>query len=109
MVVKHLELNDFFTWGTLASFSGATVAVAVLTQFFKGLFDKLPFHVPTRAVSYVFSLAVLILSSHFTNGGTAGTYILCFINAALVSLASNGAHDLVRSVFPGGINDKNNT
>ncbi len=104
-----MELNDFFTWGMLASFSGATIAVAVLTQFFKGLFDKLPFHVPTRAVSYVFSLTVLLLSSYFTSKGGVGTYILCFINAALVSLTSNGAYDLVRSVLPGGYNDKNNT
>lgn len=104
-----MELNDFFTWGILASFSGATIAAAVLTQFFKGLFDKLPFHVPTRAVSYVFSLTVLLLSSYFTSKGGVGTYILCFINAALVSLASNGAYDLISPFFKEEHNDKNNT
>lgn len=105
-----MEFNDFFTWGILASFSGATAATAVLTQFFKGLFDKLPFHIPTRAVSYVFALAVLLLSSYFTKVNGDGAYLLCFINAVLVSFASNGAFDFVKSVsYKEGQNDKNNS
>ena len=84
--------------------SGATAAVAALTQLFKGVFDMLPVRVPTRCVSYIFALAVLVCGVCFTGGGRAD-YFLCPINAAVVSLASNGAFDLVRSVSNKGDTD----
>ncbi len=80
----------------LAGFSGATVCVAILTQFFKGLFDKLPFYVPTRAVSYLFALVLLFATVYFTGAGGFAEYCLCPVNAVLVSCASNGAFDLVK-------------
>ncbi len=94
--VMCLQINDFFTWQMLAGFSGATVCVAILTQFFKGLFDKLPFYVPTRAVSYLFALVLLFLTVYFTGQGGISEYCLCPVNAVLVSCASNGAFDIVK-------------
>lgn len=83
------------SWQSLASFGGASVTVGVLTQLFKGLFDKLPFHLPTRVLSYIFALAVLLCATAFTGGDSVGDYMICLINAAFVSLASNGAYDMV--------------
>lgn len=100
-----MQINDFLTWQTLAGFSGATAAVSILTQFFKGLFDRLPFHVPTRAVSYIFALIVLVGAAYFTGVRAAGDYFICPINAVLVSFASNGAYDLIRSVSCKGDKD----
>ena len=68
-------MNEFFTWTTLATYAGATAAVGLITQLFKGVgfIDK----IPTRITSYAIALVVL----------------LCVINAVVVSLAANGAYD----------------
>ena len=100
-----MQINDFFTWQMLAGFSGATACVSILTQFFKGLFDKLPFYVPTRAVSYFFALILLFVTVYFTGEGGLAEYCLCPVNAVLVSCASNGAFDLVKVTVTEDIDD----
>ncbi len=86
----------------LAGFSCMSAAVGVLTQFFKGFFDKLPVKVPTRAVSYIFALALLFGTTYFTRGGGTAEYLLCPINAVFVSFSSNGAFDFIKSLSDKG-------
>lgn len=86
-------MNELFTWPMLATYAGATLATSFLTQLLKGL----PFlkNVSTRLVSYVLALVVLISSLLFTGTLTLQSGMLSLINAAVISLASNGAFDAV--------------
>lgn len=86
-------MNEFFTWTTLATYAGATLATSLITQLIKGLgfIDK----IPTRITSYAIALVVLLAATFFTGGLTLEAGALCVINAVVVSLASNGAYDAV--------------
>jgi hypothetical protein len=86
-------MNDFFTWEMLATYAGATLATTLVTQIFKGVgfIDK----IPTRFFSYAVALIVLLAGLFFTGGLTVNSAVLCLINAVVVSLAANGAYDLV--------------
>ena len=86
-------MNEFFTWTTLATYAGATLATSLVTQLIKGLgfIDK----IPTRITSYAIALVVLIAATFFTGGLTLEAGALCVINAVVVSLAANGAYDAV--------------
>ena len=86
-------MNEFFTWTTLATYAGATAAVGLITQLFKGVgfIDK----IPTRITSYAIALVVLLAATFFTGGLTLESGVLCVVNAVVVSLASNGAFDAV--------------
>ena len=61
-------MNEFFTWTTLATYAGATLATSLITQLIKGLgfIDK----IPTRITSYAIALVVLIAATFFTGGLT---------------------------------------
>lgn len=85
-------MNDFFTWELLASYSGAILAVTIITQFVKGIgfIDR----IPTRFVSYVIAVVILILAQAFTGVLTVAAAALTLINAVVVSLAANGTYDL---------------
>lgn len=89
-------MNEFFTWNALATYSGATLATGFFTQILKGVgfIDK----IPTRVTSYIVSVLVLLGATLFTQSFTVGNALLCFVNAAVVSLASNGAYDAVTLV-----------
>ncbi len=86
-------MDGFFTWQMLMTYSGAVLATTVITQFLKGL----PFivKIPTRVVSYVIALAVMIGAMLFTDGFSWSGIAMAFINAVVVALASNGAFDAV--------------
>ena len=86
-------MNEFFTWTTLATYAGATLATNLITQLIKGLgfIDK----IPTRITSYAIALVVLLAATFFTGGLTLEAGALCVINAVVVSLAANGAYDAV--------------
>lgn len=84
-------MEELFTWSALATYAGATLATTFVTQLLKGLsfIDK----IPTRLFSYFVALIILLGATFFAGGLTLGTGMLCVINAAVVSLASNGAFD----------------
>ncbi|MBQ9377113.1 MAG: hypothetical protein IJU05_04860 [Schwartzia sp.] len=84
-------MNDFFTWSLLGSYSGAILAVTLITQFVKGLgpIDR----IPTRFVSWIIAVVVLILAQLFTAQLTWSTGVMTLLNAVVVSLASNGTYD----------------
>lgn len=84
-------MTEFFTWQILATYGGAVLFVTLITQLFKGV---VPAGAPTRFVSYLAALLVLIAAGVFTGAATTVADIaLCFINALVVSLAANGAYD----------------
>ena len=85
-------MNEFFTWGLLGSYSGAILAVTIITQFIKGVgFIK---RIPTRFVSWIVAVIVLILAQAFTAQLTVSSAVLTLLNAVVVSLAANGTYDL---------------
>ena len=86
-------MNEFFTWATLLTYAGATLATTLVTQLLKGIgfIDK----IPTRIFSYVVALILLLGATFFTGTLTWETAALCLVNAVVVSLAANGAFDAV--------------
>lgn len=87
-------MNEFFTWQTLATLAGASLATGILTQFFKGLFQKLP----TQWLSYIIAVLVLVLATLFTGGGDAAVWAIIPLNAVIVSTSANGAYAAVQRV-----------
>jgi hypothetical protein len=92
-------MNEFMTWQDLATNGGALAAVLLLTQLTKGIpgIDR----IPTRIWSYVLSLVVLLSAGYFLGTLTMDSAGLSLINAAIVSLASNGGYDVIKR-NPGG-------
>lgn len=87
---------EFFTWAALGTYAGAMAATIIFTQLLKGVgFVE---RIPTRIFSYVVAFIVLLAAAYFTGALTLETAALCLINAAVVSLASNGAYDVAKSV-----------
>ena len=84
-------MNEYFTWGYLATYGGAVLAVALITQFIKNLgFIK---RIPTRVTSYVVAVVIMLAALAFTGGFSLSSGVLTLINAVIVSLASNGTYD----------------
>lgn len=81
---------EYLDWNAMGSFSGAALAVGLITQMTKGIpaIKKMP----TQLWSYLLSLAALLLSQAFTAGLTLSGAVLSLFNAAMVSLAANGGY-----------------
>jgi len=89
-------MNDFLTWENLATFAGCTTGVAVITQFIKniGILKKLP----TQWASYFLAVALLFGATYFTGTLTPQMASLIPFNAAIVSIAANGAYSAIDRV-----------
>ena len=89
-------MDEFFSWQMLATFAGSTAATGILTQFLKNLIPKLP----TQWLSYIIAVVLLVVTTAATGGWAQPwtVWALVPMNAALVSLASNGAVDAMRSM-----------
>ena len=88
-------MQEFFTWNSLLTSSGATVATSVVTQLIKEapLLKK----IPTRLLSFGIALCILMLALIFDKSLSLGTAAISVINAAVVALAANGMFDAVSS------------
>lgn len=84
-------MQEFFTWEMLATYTGAILAVSLITQFIKGIgfIDR----IPTRITAYVVALVVMLAALFFAGEVTPANVGLTIINAVIVSLAANGTHD----------------
>ena len=82
-------MDQFFTWETLVTLAGASVAVGILTQFLKNAFKNLP----TQWLSYILSVIILAAATGFTTAWAAPASIWAIIplNAVIVSTSANGA------------------
>lgn len=86
-------VSAFFDWSYLATYSGAVAAVVGIVQFLKLPIDRIG-HVPTRALVYVVSLAVLLLAQLFTaQTFTVEVVALAVLNAVLVAFAAMGVYE----------------
>jgi fatty acid desaturase len=92
-------MNEFFTWETLATFAGCSLATGVLTQFFKEVFGKLP----TQWLSYIIAAVLLFLATAATGGFSQAWTVWAMIplNAAIVSLSANGAYEAANRIKNG--------
>ena len=77
-------MQEFFTWAMLGTYAGAVLATTLITQLIKEWLKS----VPTRIVSYVIALAVLLAAAAFNNALTLADGALCLFNAVIVSLAA---------------------
>lgn len=85
----------FFTWGDLASYGGAVMAVLIITEFTKDLPGIR--RVPTRLWAYLMALVLLTAATVFTvEGLKAEDILLCFVNAVIVSMAAVGSFHSVQ-------------
>ena len=79
-------MNEFFTWQTLATLAGASVAVGLLTQFLKSAIK-----IPTQWLSYILAVVILTVATFFTGGTDASIWAIIPLNAVIVSTSANGA------------------
>ena len=84
-------MNSFFDSDMLLTYSGATLAVTLITQFLKGIrwVDRLP----TRAVSYLIALIIMLCGSLTCGPVRWQELLLVPVNAVVVALAANGSYD----------------
>jgi len=89
-------MNEFFTWAALGTYAGAMLATTLITQLLKGVgfIDR----IPTRIVSYVIALVVLIAANAASGTLDWASAGLSVFNAVVVALAANGAFDAAVSV-----------
>ncbi len=85
-----MEVETFFTWEALGTFSGAVALTVFVVQLLKLPLDKW-WRIPTQYIVYVVSLAVLLLAQSFipSKGGLSwNSGLLCAFNAMLVALSA---------------------
>lgn len=84
-------MNEFLSWNMLSSYAGVVLAVTLITELIKGVgfIDK----IPTRFVSYIIAVVLMIAAMFFTTGFSWSAFALIWVNAVVVSLAANGAYD----------------
>ena len=88
---------EFFSWNTLGEYTGAALAVGILTQVTKEIPGVKS--IPTQLWSYVLALVTLLLAEVFTSGISAQGVVLTLFNAAVVSLAANGGFSAVQRIL----------
>jgi hypothetical protein len=92
-------MEGFFTLKSLLTYSGAAAAAAALTQIIKPLAAKLPFQVSARFITYITALIITLAATVLSGSKEPADYALCTVNAALISLSSNGGYDLIKSLM----------
>lgn len=90
-------MNEFFTWEMLATYAGCTAFVGIVTQLFKGV--SFVEKIPTRVFAYAVAVVILIAANAVLGTLTIASAGLCVVNAAIVSLAANGAFDALKNAF----------
>jgi len=83
--------TEFLTIETLFTAAGSTTAVFAVTSVIHGLWPK----VSPRWIAAVFSLILMIVAIHVNHQGYApATFLLAFINAAIVYAAAVGVNNI---------------
>ena len=87
--------EQFFTWGDLATYGGAVMAVLIITEFTKDL--PLIRRLPTRLWAYCIALTLLLTAVVFTSDVIyAEDVLLCFVNGVIVAMAAVGSYHSVQ-------------
>ena len=88
-------MEHFFTWGDLATYGGAVMAVLIITEFTKDL--PCIRRIPTRLWAYCVALVLLLTAVVFTSDNIyAEDVLLCFINGVIVAMAAVGSYHAVQ-------------
>ncbi len=87
------RMEGWFTWQMLMTYSGATLATTLITEFLKGIGPIA--RLPTRLVSYIIALTLTVVSTVASEGFVWSDIAMAVINAVVVALAANGAFDAV--------------
>ena len=85
--------GDFVTWDVFGTYAGAVTMTTIITQFLK----KIPGIEKCNAQLLSFIVAVLLLVSTAVFNGSieVEAIVMALINSVVVSLASNGAYDVI--------------
>ena len=59
-----MDLESFWSWGTLTTFAGATACTGLFTQMLKNIVGKLP----TQWLSYIIAVVLLVVTTAATGG-----------------------------------------
>ena len=87
--------EQFLTWGDLATYGGAVMAVLIITEFTKDLPGIR--RIPTRLWAYMIALVLLVTATVFTGDRVrAEDILLSIINAVLVAMAAVGSFHAVK-------------
>ena len=88
-------MEHFFTWGDLATYGGAVMAVLIITEFTKDLPGIR--RIPTRLWAYLIALVLLVTAAVFTADKVrAEDILLCFVNGVIVAMAAVGSYHAVQ-------------
>ncbi len=88
-----LQIDGFYTWSALGTYSGIVTFVIFATEMLKKL--KFLASVKNQVVSYVIALLTMTCVTVFTGKATISGIVLCVFNALVVSLAANGLYNSV--------------
>lgn len=94
-----MDLNSFLSWDILATFTGTAACTGLLTQLLKNATGKLP----AQWLSYIITFVMLVITIAATGGWMQpwAVWALVPLNAALISLASNGVYRAILRVKNG--------
>ena len=88
-------MEGFLTWGDLATYGGAVMAVLINTEFTKDLPGIR--RLPTRLWAYLVALVLLVAAVVFGGGPIrAQDILLCLVNGVIVAMAAVGSYHAVR-------------
>ena len=87
-----MTFDNFVDWKILATYAGAAAMTGIITQLIKNVGPLKS--VPTRLISYLVAVAVLLLAEFFTDDLSVSAAVLTLFNAAVVSLATNSIYDI---------------
>lgn len=87
-------MNEFMSMEMLATFAGLTMAVSIIVQFTKPLFKNKFGDGAVRI--YSFAIALLLTFTFTPIGAGLSGIVLGVINSVLVSIASNGAYEIIK-------------
>ena len=82
-----------YDWESLGTMAGATAATLMIVQLIKAPLDKV-WKLPTRLVTYVAALVILLAAQGFTKGFDAQGIALAAVNAVMVALSAYGSYEL---------------
>lgn len=90
-------MNEFVSWELVGSYAGLIMVSGVLTQLLK--YFPVIERIPTQALTYILSFLLLCVSQLALGTFIWTGFALNFINAAIVSLAANGAYTAMTKVI----------
>ena len=88
-------MDSFVTWDSLLTFGGCVAGTILVTEFIKKLFGE---KVPAQLVSFLIAAVILFVGHLATGTFVWREALLYLINAAAVSLSSNGGFDAVKKI-----------